>query len=113
MTRKKGSGDRRGGDIATNRQARFRFELLETWEAGIALHDPLAVGAVVDPGALGFESFHVEVEHEGRVTRGLTLADLRPIASHRKAGPNCEVAMQVDAPRFLRGFLERLCPASA
>ena len=26
-----------GGDIATNRQARFRYELLEKWEAGIAL----------------------------------------------------------------------------
>jgi inosine-uridine nucleoside N-ribohydrolase len=82
-------------------------------EAGITLHDPLAVGAAVDSGALGFESLHVEVEHEGRVTRGLTVADLRPIASHRKAAPNCEVAMQVDAPRFLRLFLERLCPASA
>jgi len=27
----------RSGDVATNRQARFRYELLETWEAGIAL----------------------------------------------------------------------------
>ena len=27
----------RSGDIATNRQARFRFHLLETWETGIAL----------------------------------------------------------------------------
>ena len=27
----------RGGDIATNRQARFRFHLLETFEAGIVL----------------------------------------------------------------------------
>jgi SsrA-binding protein len=26
-----------GGDIATNRQARFRYHLLEKWEAGIAL----------------------------------------------------------------------------
>jgi SsrA-binding protein len=26
-----------GGDIATNRQARFRYELLEIWETGIAL----------------------------------------------------------------------------
>jgi len=26
-----------GGDIATNRQARFRYELLEKWESGIAL----------------------------------------------------------------------------
>ena len=27
----------RSGDVATNRQARFRYHLLETWEAGIAL----------------------------------------------------------------------------
>jgi SsrA-binding protein len=27
----------RGSDVATNRQARFRYELLETWETGIAL----------------------------------------------------------------------------
>jgi SsrA-binding protein len=26
-----------GGDVATNRQARFRYELLERWEVGIAL----------------------------------------------------------------------------
>ena len=32
--RRDGSGS---GDIATNRQARFRFHLLETWETGIAL----------------------------------------------------------------------------
>ncbi|HVQ76331.1 MAG TPA: nucleoside hydrolase [Candidatus Binatia bacterium] len=82
-------------------------------DAGIALHDPLAVAAAVDPGALGFDALHVEVEHEGRVTRGLTVADLRPPAPHRPVVPNCEVAMRVDAPRFLRLFLERLCPASA
>jgi SsrA-binding protein len=34
--RSKGQGGG-GGDIATNRQARFRFHLLEKWEAGIAL----------------------------------------------------------------------------
>jgi SsrA-binding protein len=34
--KKRGASDR-GGDIATNRQARFRYQLLETWEAGIAL----------------------------------------------------------------------------
>jgi SsrA-binding protein len=27
----------RSGDIATNRQARFRYKLLETWEVGIVL----------------------------------------------------------------------------
>jgi inosine-uridine nucleoside N-ribohydrolase len=106
---------------ATGRIARFVGHFTEHGfafgafhgEAGIILHDPLAVGALVDPAALGFKPFHVEVEHEGRVTRGLTVADLRPIASHRKTAPNCEVAVSVDAPRFLRLFLERLCPASA
>jgi SsrA-binding protein len=35
---KRSKGRKRGGsDIATNRQARFRYELLETWETGIAL----------------------------------------------------------------------------
>ena len=34
--KKRGPSDR-SGDIATNRQARFRYELLETWEVGIAL----------------------------------------------------------------------------
>jgi SsrA-binding protein len=31
------SGRDHGSDIATNRQARFRYELLEKWEVGIAL----------------------------------------------------------------------------
>jgi len=81
-------------------------------DAGIALHDPLAAGAAIDPGALGFEPLHVEVEHEGQITRGLTVADRRPIADPGKVRPNCQVAMRVDAPRFLRLFLERLCPES-
>ncbi len=37
MTPKKRGASDRGGDIATNRQARFRYQLLETWETGIAL----------------------------------------------------------------------------
>jgi SsrA-binding protein len=35
---KRSKGRKPGGsDVATNRQARFRYELLETWEVGIAL----------------------------------------------------------------------------
>jgi SsrA-binding protein len=37
VSKKRRGGADRGGDVATNRQARFRYELLETWEAGIAL----------------------------------------------------------------------------
>jgi SsrA-binding protein len=35
--RRKGGSKSGGGDIATNRQARFRYELLDRWEAGLAL----------------------------------------------------------------------------
>ena len=39
MSKKKKGGPRKlaSGDVATNRQARFRYELLEKWEAGIVL----------------------------------------------------------------------------
>jgi SsrA-binding protein len=37
MSKRSGGSRSRGSDIATNRQARFRYELLETFETGIAL----------------------------------------------------------------------------
>jgi inosine-uridine nucleoside N-ribohydrolase len=85
----------------------------ERGDGGVVLHDPLAMGVALDPTLVGFELSHVEVECEGRLTRGLSLADRRPIAPHRKRRPNCRVAATVDTPRFLRLFLDRLCPGSA
>jgi inosine-uridine nucleoside N-ribohydrolase len=82
-------------------------------DGGIVMHDPLAMGVALDPSLVGFEELRVDIECEGRVTRGLSLADRRPIPGHLKRAPNCRVAMSVDAPRFLDLFLERLCPASA
>lgn len=39
MTKRRKAGPRAlaSGDVATNRQARFRYDLLERWEAGIVL----------------------------------------------------------------------------
>jgi SsrA-binding protein len=37
MARKRGKRKAAPGDVATNRQARFRYHLLERWECGIAL----------------------------------------------------------------------------
>ena len=79
---------------------------------GIVLHDPLAMAVALDPSLVTFEPMSVEVECEGKLTRGLSLADRRAIPSHRKRVPSCRVAMDVDADAVLRLFLERLCPAS-
>lgn len=80
---------------------------------GIVLHDPLAMAVALDPSLVTFEAMSVEVECEGKLTRGLSLADRRALPSHRKRVPSCRVAMDVDADAVLRLFLERLCPASA
>ena len=80
---------------------------------GIVLHDPLAMAVALDPSLVALEPLHVEVECEGRLTRGLSLADRREIPSHRKRGATCRVAGDVDAERVLRMVLERLCPVSA
>lgn len=80
---------------------------------GIVLHDPLAMAVALDPSLVTFEPLSVEVECEGKLTRGLSLADRREIPSHRKRVPACRVAVDVDAARVLDLLLERLCPASA
>jgi purine nucleosidase/pyrimidine-specific ribonucleoside hydrolase len=75
---------------------------------GFALHDPLAVGVALDPSLVELEPFHVDVEDEGRATRGATVADRRSIPPREKAPPNCRVATTVHAARFLELFLARV-----
>jgi purine nucleosidase/pyrimidine-specific ribonucleoside hydrolase len=82
-------------------------------DGGILLHDPLAVGVALDPSLVTFAALRVQVECEGRLTRGLSLADRRRPGPHPGDRPNCRVAVDVDGPRFLHLFLERLCPASS
>jgi inosine-uridine nucleoside N-ribohydrolase len=83
---------------------------------GFALHDPLAVGVALDPSLVDLEPLHVDVEDEGRVTRGAVVADRRDVPPAEKAPPNCRVAMTVHATRFFELFLTRIAaggPAQA
>jgi len=82
-------------------------------EGGLTLHDPLALAVALDPSLVTFQSLHVAVEYEGTLTRGMAVADRRPLPSHHRRPPNCRVAMSVDAERFLSLFLNRLCSASS
>jgi purine nucleosidase/pyrimidine-specific ribonucleoside hydrolase len=79
----------------------------------IHLHDPLAVGAAIAPDMVETTPLHVNVETEGKVTQGMTLADLRPIRDDLKQPPNLKVALEVDANRFMSFFKERLCRKSS
>ena len=90
---------------------------------GGALHDPLAVGLAVD-SSLAKESrpMHIAVETQGRLTYGETVANRHLLnESVEDAGdhyvltrlepvePNTQVPTQIDADRFLRFFMDRIC----
>ncbi len=95
---------------------------------GITLHDPLAVAVACDPTLVRTERRPLRVETRGEHTTGMTVVDRRPgaragsIASGDPASPIppapaasggspvVDVAVAVEAERFLRLFLERLCP---
>lgn len=77
---------------------------------GIILHDPLAMGVVIDPSLVKTQPLYVQVETLGEITAGTTVADRRPFRAEGR--PNVEVALEVEADRFLSLFMERLCRRS-
>ena len=66
---------------------------------GMALHDPLAVGLAVDPSLAKWEAARLAIGPDGETLR-------------TSGAPNCRVATGVDSDRFIRLFLDRLCPAT-
>ncbi|MBZ0160191.1 MAG: nucleoside hydrolase [bacterium] len=73
------------------------------------LHDPLAVGVVIDPSLVTRRPFHVEMETGDGPAQGMTIADRRQIREEWKRPPNLQVCTEVDAGRFIALFLERIC----
>ena len=72
------------------------------------MHDPLAVGALIDPTIVHTVPLSVQVETKGELTTGMLVADRRSLLSDLKAPANVDVALEVDATRFLEMFLHRL-----
>jgi purine nucleosidase len=67
---------------------------------GFALHDPLAVGAAIDPSLVTTQDLWVSVETRGELTAGATLADFWHIPEPW-GEPNASVALDADGDRFL------------
>ncbi|TRY27422.1 nucleoside hydrolase [Brevibacillus sp. LEMMJ03] len=72
---------------------------------GCALHDPLAVGAVIDPTFVTSVPMHVQVDTSGGLSDGRTIGDRRPQPA---APPNVDVCLEVDAGRFVEHFLQNV-----
>jgi purine nucleosidase len=72
---------------------------------GAFIHDPLALAAALDPSLVRTEPLTVDVELDGRLTTGETVADWRRVWGRR---PNLDVAVEADVARFFERFIERV-----
>ncbi len=61
------------------------------------LHDPCAVFALTHPELFEFKRFHVDVELNGALTRGMTVVDQRQTKTRKP--DNTTVAMSINAPQ--------------
>lgn len=77
------------------------------------VHDPLAVAAALDEEVVRCREWPVRVELRGEWTRGMTVAERRPLAEDSGdvgplQGPPVQVAVEADAARFFEGFFAAL-----
>ena len=86
---------------------RFYMEFHATYDGfyGAFIHDPLAAATALDESLVRTEALAVDVEIEGMLTAGQTIADSRGLW-HRP--PNVDVAISADADEFLRRLIERI-----
>jgi purine nucleosidase len=102
--------------------ARFQISLYQgTGFGGGAIHDALAVGAAIDPSFVKLREMRIEVETEGQIARGETVAnrlgtvdrvvdkgDHLETVGVDLVEPNANVATGIDSDRFLKFFVSRL-----
>jgi purine nucleosidase len=87
--------------------SRHYFETMEklTGARVFTMHDPLAVAAAIDPSLIVTQRVAVDVETTGALTSGMTVADWRGVWGRP---PNVDVAIAVEAPRFVADFLDAM-----
>ena len=73
---------------------------------GFHIHDALPIGMLTRPDYFETVAARVQVETEGAVTNGMTIADLRP--ERQRHDPNAHVCVKVAAEAFLDHFFDRL-----
>ena len=72
---------------------------------GFHIHDALPIGTLTHPDYFENVAAYVEVETEGTLTNGMTVADLR--RERQSSHPNAHVCVKVAAEAFLDSFFER------
>lgn len=73
---------------------------------GWPMHDPLAVSIAMQRNIAQTESVTVDVETKEELTRGETVADLRPKIEERENVSKVDVCLNVNVDRFFKIFLD-------
>ena len=68
-------------------------------------HDPLIVGCIIDPLIIKKELHFIDVETKSCDSLGMTIVDRPNVCA---AKPNVNVAISVDASKFIKLFKETL-----
>ena len=86
---------------------RFYMEFHARYDGfyGAFVHDPLATAAALDESLVRTRAVAVDVDASGGVADGMTVADWRGLW---RRTPNVDVAVEADAPEFLRRWVERV-----
>jgi inosine-uridine nucleoside N-ribohydrolase len=93
--------------IAIKQMTDFYFDVFAPASGSSAfhMHDPLCLSAAFQPDLLTWEPVYVDVELQGALTLGQTVAYFR---DPKAPTPNIQAAVAVDADRFMQLFLERI-----
>lgn len=73
---------------------------------GCLVHDACAVAGLIDPSLFRYEDSVIEMDLDGRHTRGGCLIDTRPDAWHQRRRTHGKVAAWCDRERFVTLLLE-------
>lgn len=108
-------------DLATKVMT-FLVELSAKFgEDGTPMHDPLAMGVVIDPTFVKTKHMRIDVETRGEFTRGATVGNRYNMVEHNelrgdrwvmtgidRVEPNAWVAVEADSERFMTLVIDRL-----
>lgn len=102
----KGSSDKLSRFLIESTQACMEFYRQNVGFYGLHVHDVLPIGILTHPHLFENVAAYVQVETEGHLTSGMTVADLR--SDRVKTTPNANVCINVDSAMFLTYFFQRI-----
>lgn len=106
MAETKGKNNIISNFLKDSTQACMEFYRQNVGFYGLHVHDALPIGILTHPHLFENVAAYVQVETEGNLTSGMTVADLR--SDRVKTEPNANVCINVDSELFLDCFFQRL-----